>query len=151
MKRAHLTTAAALAFALLMPAQVLAIELDSFVGEINLTAHADLGRFRADLSASFGVSSGEVDELFDICDSPADVYMTLRIGQIAELPIDRVVTEYRANRGRGWGAIAKRLGIKPGSAEFHALKDGRLTAQSHGNSSGKGSKDSAKNKSKSQH
>ena len=151
MKRAHLTTAAALAFALLMPAQVLAIELDSFVGEINLTAHADLGRFRADLSASFGVSSGEVDELFDICDSPADVYMTLRIGQIAELPIDRVVTEYRANRGRGWGAIAKQLGIKPGSAEFHALKDGRLTAQSHGNSSGKGSKDSAKNKSKSQH
>ena len=151
MKRAHLTTAAALAFALLMPAQVLAIELDSFVGEINLTAHADLGRFRADLSASFGVSSGEVDELFDICDSPADVYMTLRIGQIAELPIDRVVTEYRANRGRGWGAIAKQLGIKPGSAEFHALKDGRLTAQSHGNSSGKGSKDSAKNKSKSHH
>jgi hypothetical protein len=149
MKRAHLTTAAALAFALLIPAQASAMELDSFVGEINLTAHADLGRFRADLSASFGVSSGEVDELFDICDSPADVYMTLRIGQIAEVSISRVVTEYRANRGRGWGAIAKQLGIKPGSAEFHALKDGRLTAQTHGSSSSKGTKGSSSSKAKS--
>ena len=149
MKRTYLAIATALAFALLMPAHSSAMDLDSFAGEINLTAHADLGRFRADLSASFGVSSREVDELFDICDSPADVYLTLRIGQIAEVSIGRVVTEYRANRARGWGAIAKSLGIKPGSPEFHALKDGRLTAQSHGNSSGKAAKDNGKSKTKS--
>jgi hypothetical protein len=149
MNRAHLTTAAALAFVLLMPAHSSAMELDSFVGEINVTAHTDLGRFRADLSASFGVSSGEVDELFDICDSPADVYMTLRIGQIAEVSINRVVTEYRANRGRGWGAIAKSLGIKPGSPEFHALKDGRLIAQSQSGASGKAAKGSGSKKAKS--
>ena len=149
MKRAHLTTTVALAFALLLPAYSLALDLDSFAGEINLTARADLGRFRADLSASFGVSSREVDDLFDICDSPADVYMTLRIGEIAELSIHRVVTEYRANRDRGWGAIAKSLGIKPGSPEFHALKEGRLTAHSRGGSSGKGAKGSSSNKAKS--
>ena len=149
MKRAYLTIAAALAFALVVPVHSSAMDLDSFAGEINVSAHADLGRFRADLSASFGVSSREVDELFDICDSPADVYLTLRIGQIAEVSISRVVTEYRANRGRGWGAIAKQLGIKPGSAEFHALKDGRLTAQTHGSSSSKGTKDNGKSKTKS--
>ena len=31
---------------------------------------------------------------------------------------------YGAKKGQGWGAIAKDLGIKPGSAEFHALKNG---------------------------
>ena len=29
---------------------------------------------------------------------------------------------YEQDRGQGWGVIAKRMGIKPGSAEFHALK-----------------------------
>jgi hypothetical protein len=32
-----------------------------------------------------------------------------------------------ANKGKGWGVIAKNLGIKPGSAEFHALKRGDLS------------------------
>ena len=142
MKRAHLTATVALAFALLLPVHSMAMDLDSFAGEINLTARADLGRFRADLSASFGVSSREVEDLFDICDSPADVYMTLRIGEIAEVSINRVVTEYRANRDRGWGAIAKSLGIKPGSPEFHALKEGRPTAHSPGKTSSEGARHS---------
>ena len=30
--------------------------------------------------------------------------------------------ERERNRGQGWGVIAQRMGIKPGSAEFHALK-----------------------------
>ena len=41
----------------------------------------------------------------------------------------RVVTEFREHAGQGWGVIAKNLGIKPGSAEFHALKNGRLPAR----------------------
>jgi hypothetical protein len=142
-------TALALAFFLLLPVSS-AIELDSFFGEINVTAQADLGDFRADLSATFGVSSGEVDGLFEICDSPADVYFTLRIGEIAEVPIDRVVAQYRAHKGQGWGVIAKNLGIKPGSPEFHALKDGRLATQTPGGSGhkqGKGNGNGA-NKSK---
>jgi hypothetical protein len=33
-----------------------------------------------------------------------------------------VLEIYERDHGQGWGVIAKRLGIKPGSAEFHALK-----------------------------
>ena len=138
----------ALAFALSLPVQSSAVELDRFLGEINVTAHADPSGFRADLSATFRVSSREVNGLFEIFDSPADVYMTLRIGEVAEVPIDRVVSQYRANKGQGWGAIAKNLGIKPGSAEFHALKEGRLTTHARGGSPGSPGTGSGANKAK---
>jgi hypothetical protein len=35
-----------------------------------------------------------------------------------------VMATYESHKGKGWGVIAKELGIKPGSAEFHALKRG---------------------------
>ena len=127
MKHLRLSTAAvALTLALLLPTSAFATGLDSFLGEINVSAQSDLGGFRTDLSVTFGVSSGEVDGLFKIFASPADVYITLRIGEVADVKIDRVVDQYRSNKGQGWGVIAKNLGIKPGSAKFHALKQGRL-------------------------
>jgi hypothetical protein len=36
-----------------------------------------------------------------------------------------VLKEYKTSKGKGWGVIAKSLGIKPGSAEFQALKNGQ--------------------------
>ena len=44
----------------------------------------------------------------------------------SKLPLNRVLSVYRGNKKKGWGAIAKKLGIKPGSAEFHALKQGNI-------------------------
>ena len=40
---------------------------------------------------------------------------------------EAIVETYQTNRTKGWGVIAKELGIKPGSAEFHALKSGNLS------------------------
>jgi len=34
-----------------------------------------------------------------------------------------VIDSYRKNKSKGWGALARDLGIKPGSKEFKALKD----------------------------
>jgi hypothetical protein len=34
------------------------------------------------------------------------------------------LTYTTTKKGQGWGVIAKSLGIKPGSPEFHALKRG---------------------------
>ena len=138
MKHARVSTAAAVfTLALLLTMPSFAKGLDSFLGEINVSAQADLGNFRADLSATFGVSSGEVNGLFEIFDSPADVYITLRIGEVTNVKIDRVVDQYRKNKGQGWGVIAKNLGIKPGSAAFHALKQGRLSSHKHAGTSAK--------------
>jgi hypothetical protein len=138
MKNSHKAiTAFAFACALLVPVPVTAGGLDSFLGEINVTASADLGAFKADLRLTFGTSDSEISGLFKVMSDPADVYMCLRIGELADQPIDKVVAEHKAHKGQGWGVIAKNLGIKPGSADFHALKAGRLSSQGGGTSAKK--------------
>ena len=56
--------------------------------------------------------------------APGDVYYACALASILGRPCRYVVDQYEANRGQGWGVIAQRLGIKPGSAEFHRLKKG---------------------------
>lgn len=56
--------------------------------------------------------------------APGDVYMACTIASIIGRPCRYVVDEYTRDHAQGWGAIAKRMGIKPGSAEFHRLKQG---------------------------
>jgi len=112
--------------ALIVPAAAMATGLDSFLHDIEIRAGADMGSFKADLSVTFGVSGKQVDGLFQVMSRPSDVYMCLRIGELADQPVDRVVADYQRHKGQGWGVIAQNLGIKPGSEEFHALKAGRL-------------------------
>jgi len=56
--------------------------------------------------------------------APGDVYMACNIASIIGRPCRYVVEEYERDHGQGWGNIAKRMGIKPGSPEFHRLKQG---------------------------
>jgi hypothetical protein len=53
--------------------------------------------------------------------------MVFQLGQMARTQPEKVMQVYTPNKKKGWGAIAKELGIKPGSAEFHALKAGNLS------------------------
>ena len=57
-------------------------------------------------------------------EKPADAYIVLRLGEMSRQPTDYVIKKYKSGMGKGWGALAKSLGIKPGSKEFHALKRG---------------------------
>ncbi len=135
-----------LAFAcvLLLPGTAMAIGLESFLDEVEVSASKDMGSFRADLRLTFDVSNGTLDGLFEVMTDPSDVYMCLRIGEVAKQPIDRVVEEHQRRKGQGWGVIAKNLGITPGSEEFHALKAGRLSSNGGGGSSD--NKNKGKNK-----
>ncbi|MCA1713769.1 MAG: hypothetical protein LC715_01090 [Gammaproteobacteria bacterium] len=56
--------------------------------------------------------------------APGDVYYACAIARAAGRPCREVVREWENNHGQGWGVIAQRMGIKPGSAQFHALKRG---------------------------
>jgi uncharacterized membrane protein YgcG len=56
--------------------------------------------------------------------APGDVYMACNIAAIIGRPCRYVVEQYERDHGNGWGNIAKRMGIKPGSPEFHRLKNG---------------------------
>lgn len=59
--------------------------------------------------------------------APADVYMIGELAQLSGKSFTDVARTFDANRGRGWGVMAKELGIKPGSAQFHQLKSGTTT------------------------
>jgi hypothetical protein len=52
--------------------------------------------------------------------APADVYMAPAVAKISGKPVVEVVQNYKSNNGKGWGVIAKNLGIKPGLKEFKA-------------------------------
>jgi hypothetical protein len=56
--------------------------------------------------------------------APGDVYMACTIASIIGRPCRHVVDVYERDHGKGWGDIAKQMGIKPGSPEFHRLKKG---------------------------
>jgi hypothetical protein len=56
--------------------------------------------------------------------APGDVYYACALAAALGRPCRYVVDIYEADRGQGWGVVAQRLGIKPGSPEFHRLKKG---------------------------
>lgn len=98
--------------------------LDVFLDNLNVQARADLPGFSARVSAQFGVPLPRVQAVLGSVAVPADAFMVFELGRMTNRPPDSVLQVYQANRGRGWGVIAKNLGIKPGSAQFHALKSG---------------------------
>ncbi len=112
-------------------------DLDVFISNMNAEARVDLGAFKARVATTFGVPMVQVEAVIGDVRTPGDAYMVFRAGQVAGRPHGVVLEEYRSNRGKGWGAIAKNLGIKPGSAEFHALKKGWADG---GSGNGKGNK-----------
>jgi hypothetical protein len=119
--------------------------LESFLGGVNVRAQADMPRFYATVSAQFGVPEAKVRTIHQTVSEPAVVFMIFQLGQFSGKPVDRVVQVYQHGRGvgKGWGMLAKELGIKPGSAEFHALKRGDLVYGENGgpvraNGQGKG-------------
>jgi hypothetical protein len=114
-----------------------------YLKDMNIQAQADPSGFRTKLCLRFGMSDEKVEAIIQSVDKPADAYMVMRIGQLGGQPPERVITEYKKKKGRGWGVIAKNLGIKPGSKEFHALKRGDLdedTVKGKGKGKGRGKK-----------
>ena len=121
--------------------------LDSFLSDLNLKVKVDKNRFNATLSSQFGIPLPHVQAITNRVVRPADAFMCLQLGQMTNQHPDRVLQVYQNNKGKGWGVIAKELGIKPGSAEFHALKRGNFTLTSEqigkphkGKGKGKGKK-----------
>ena len=101
--------------------------VDARLGEIN-----DYGRYHRDpfideMAGHYGAPRPLLVDLLDHRDwAPADVYYACAIAHALGMPCIDVVHEYDRHPGQGWGAVAKRLGIKPGSPAFHALKRGQV-------------------------
>lgn len=104
-------------------------ELDKRLASINETAKGNQQKFVDSISKHFGVAPNQVTPLFEKKMSPADIYMAFLLSKVSKSPIDKVLGSYDANKAKGWGEIAKEMGIKPGSEEFHALKKDNFWAK----------------------
>lgn len=115
-------------------------DLNAFLSSLNAQAQADLPGFKTKLSNQFGVPLPAVESIFAQVRQAGDAFLCLQLGQMTRQPLGRVVETYRHNHGNGWGVIARELGIKPGSADFHALKRGNFafTGEPRGASPGTG-------------
>jgi hypothetical protein len=122
---------------MILPARA-SSDLDVFVSNLNVQAQADLGAFKLRLSTQFGVPAARVDAVMASVKTPGDAYMCFRVGQVASKPVEVVTKEYQTNKGKGWGVMAKNLGIKPGSKEFHELKKGNFNGDDSGPGKRKG-------------
>jgi len=120
--------AVALAF-ILLTAGFAQADLNAVIQDLNIRAEGNIGGFKAEMGARFGISGSHLDLAFRSVDSPADAAIVLWLGKCAGMPVPTVLERYRAHHGQGWGAVARSLGIKPGSAAFHALKEGNLLSQ----------------------
>lgn len=106
--------------------------------DLNIRAQADVSGFRATLATRFKIGDTQVGLVLSNVGSPADAFMVLRLGEMCGKPADYVLERYKANQGQGWGVLAKSLGIKPGSPEFHALKQGHDLGDDGDGGKGKG-------------
>lgn len=106
--------------------------------DFNIRAEADPSGFRARIAARFHIGDVQINAVLSNVERPADAYMVLRLGEMSSHPTEYVIAKYKSGKGNGWGALAKSLGIKPGSKEFHALKNGSDLYDNGGRSNGKG-------------
>ena len=119
-------------------------ELDASLGDFNIEARGDMNNFVNSVSVTYDAPVAEIQALIDDAMEPADIFMSYLVADISNKEVDEVVDEFHKNRDKGWGVIARNLGIKPGSKEFHALKKGDFdmlksdSSESKGKGKGKG-------------
>jgi hypothetical protein len=127
-------------------------ELDGFLADVDVQAKVDINAFTKDVSMNFNIAQTSINKAIKIL-SPGDLFMAAQLSLSVNKPFETVVSTYNANRSKGWGVIAKEMGIKPGSPEFHAMKKAMKSkgpknkaATGNGNSNGNAGKGKGKKK-----
>lgn len=131
--------AAALAFSGAAAAQVVGYNIrtgdvwvDTRLGEINDYGYRYRDPFIDEMHGYYGAPRPLLVELLERRRwAPADVYYACAMAHALGVPCIDIVREYDRHPGKGWGAVAKRYGIKPGSPAFHALKRGTVATYDH--------------------
>lgn len=104
--------------------QAMADDLDIFLDDLDNQAREDRVGYVDSIGHHFGIPAREVEDVLRSSRRPSDAFMIFELGRSLGLDRDRVMRTYEGGKGKGWGAMAQEMGIKPGSKEFHALKRG---------------------------
>jgi hypothetical protein len=98
-------------------------DLDVILSNLNLEAGVHVDAFVSELSISYVIPKVQVEDLVYKMRMPfGDVFVSVWLASSMKKPLSVVVKEYDVNKDKGWGVMAKNLGIKPGSDAFHSLK-----------------------------
>ncbi len=95
-----------------------------WMGGMNDRYVSDPRGFQTGLNNRFNVGEAIISSVIQSVAKPADAYMILKFAEMTGMKHTTVLQNYNTNKKKGWGAMAQSLGIKPGSAEFKALKAG---------------------------
>lgn len=99
--------------------------VDAWLGDINRYGSRYREPFVDEMVRYYGAPRELVGDLLGNRGwTPGDVYYACALAQVLGRPCRYVVDEWNRDHALGWGAVAERLGIKPGSTEFHRLKRG---------------------------
>lgn len=128
MKSIVLSAGLFVAAAFLASAQTLSFgfgdaEIDASLNDLNASAQVDIAGFTADVTVQWGVPAVQVTAASAQGLQPAEVFVAASLAKASGKSLDQVVAEFKKNKKAGWGALAKSLGVKPGSPAFKALKD----------------------------
>jgi hypothetical protein len=106
--------------------------VDQTLGDMNAYGYRYRDAFVDELVRYYGAPRDYVTSLLvDGRWAPGDVYYACAIGQVIGRSCRYVAEEWEQDHGQGWGALAQRLGIKPGSEAFHRLKRGFVPTYDH--------------------
>jgi hypothetical protein len=98
-------------------------DLDLVLSNLNAEAGVYVDAYVSELSISYALPKVQIEDLVYKMRLPfGDVFVSVWLAATLKKPLSAVVKEYDVNKDRGWGVMAKNLGIKPGSEAFHSLK-----------------------------
>jgi len=120
--------------------------------QLSIEAKSDGSGFRTRLATRFKIGEAKVKVVISDTGNGADAYMVMRLGEMSGHNVEFVTERYLENKRKGWGALARSLGIKPGSRAFKALKRGHdlndVNQGSRGKEKNKGHKKNKSHKNK---
>jgi len=100
--------------------------MDVWLGDMNRYGSRYRDPFVDEMVRYHGAPRDLIEDLLRRRWAPGDIYFACALARLVGRPCRYVVDIYERDHGQGWGNIAKRMGIKPGSAEFHRLKRGMV-------------------------
>ena len=96
--------------------------LDNALQDAEDLSLADPAGFLQSVATQYKVPLKDLQALRDQGLKPGEILLAVNLSQATKKTLTQVSASWKANKGKGWGAIAKDLGVKPGSDAFQTLK-----------------------------
>ncbi len=105
-------------------------KFDTYLKRINEEAKGDPEGFIRRLSERHNLPEQEIREAKEKHGLDfGETYMATVLARRSNRKVNEIAAEYKQNKGQGWGVMAQRMGIKPGSPAFKQMK---AEAKEHG-------------------